>query len=165
MCKRRKRILWAAAAVVLSLLFLLVWWDSRASDQVSIGFVSASPQGGKVVVFAVTNKFLFSIAYTVFTQLKAPDGNGYQFPVPAGVSNAPANSIVMFSIPAVSTNRWRPFVAYTDERFLARLRFRLDALAFSRSWWLVRDILRAESLRGIANGPEMLGNHPALPAQ
>src|SRR6185436_16562959 len=125
MCKRRKRFLWAAAAVVLSLLFLLVWWDSRASYQVSVGFVSASRQGSKVV-FAVTNKFHFPIAYTVFTQLKAPDGNGYQFPVPTGVSNAPANSIVMFSIPAASTNQWRPYVDYSDESFLARVRFRLD---------------------------------------
>jgi hypothetical protein len=56
-------------------------------------------------------------------------------------------------------------VAYTDERYFARLRFRLDAMAYSNGWWRARDILRTENLRGIADGPEMLGDRPALPAR
>jgi hypothetical protein len=156
--KHRKRIWLAVAAVVFVSAILLWFWNDSQRSRVSVGFVR-NTSFGKTIVLAVTNQFDFPITFVVYTQ--TPDGNGWFPGVPALQSNAPANSTVTFSIRAVSTNEWRPFVAYTEERFLARVRFRLDAMAYSNGWWRARDILRAEKLRGIANGPKMIGDTPA----
>ena len=160
--KHRKRIFLAAAAVVFVSVILLCFWKDSQKSPVSIGFVR-NVALGKIVVLAVTNQFDFPITFVVYTQ--TADGNDWFAGTPALRSNAPANSTVTFSIRAVSTNEWRPFVAYTEDRFLARVRFRLDAMAYSNGWWRARDILRAEKLRGIANGPEMFGTYPAPAAR
>lgn len=162
--KYRKRILLAAAAVFVPAILALWFRKDSQTSRVSVGFVR-STGFRSTVVLAVTNKLHFPITFTVYAQLKEPDGNGYFPGVPYVSSNAPGNSTVTFSIPAVSTNEWRAFIFYSDERFLTRVRFRLDALAYSNGWWRARDILRAENSRGIANGPDMRGDHPALPAK
>ena len=169
MRKYRKRILFAAAVMVfLPALLVLFFREDLPNDtsRVSVRFVQSTGVGNKVV-FAVSNRFDFPIAFEVYTRLKDPDGLGYQSPVATtGVmSNVPGNSVVTFTMTAVSTNQWAPFIGYADNRFWARARFRLDEFAFTRRWWRVRDILRAEIPSGIAHGPDMLGNHPALPAR
>lgn len=162
--KYRKRILWAGAVVFIPAILALWFWNDSQSSRVSVGFVRSTDLR-KTVVLAVTNKLNFPITFTVYAQLKAPGENGYSPGTPYMSSNAPGNSTVTFSIPAGSTNEWRPYVAYTDERYLTRLRLWLDAMAYSNRWWRVRDILRAEKSRGIADGPDMLGNRPAPPAR
>jgi hypothetical protein len=172
-----KRWLLAAAMVLLCPLILIgfLWWDNlpKPDARVSIGYLRTTTQGSSnVVTFVVTNQSDFPVSFAIFFEAHNPNFKGGWEPVFPNqarpvVSQAPALTTSLITVPVFSTNRWKVKIGGGDNRVsqLDEMRRWVAGVIFKYGsypgGWRLATALTGARARAYATGPEMLGDSPA----
>ena len=146
---------------------VFVWPENE--NELTVGYVGISPNNPNHMVFAVTNSSQRFIRFSADGEMKRIGSFGSLSNTFSSVwLGVPSHSTRMFDRVAQTEGEWRIVVSYprsSPNSFAWRTRRKLATFAYKHHFpWIGRSIgLEPAAIR--ANGPEMLGNKPAPPAQ